>query len=276
MNDKLKLMCVFAHPDDESMGVGGTLARYAAEGVETYLVTATRGQRGWPAQPEAYPGPEALGRRREKELRAAGEVLGLRRVDFLDYMDGELDQADPQEIVAQIVAHLRRIRPHVVITFGPEGAYGHPDHIAISQFTTAAIVCAADPNYSAGDRAVTAEPHRVSKLYYRIWSQAEVDKIQAVIGREGMLVDGVERQLVGWPAWTITTRLETEAYWSTAWQSVICHQSQLKGGYDALAALPEARLKQLWQQEEFYRAFSLVNGRRQVETDLFAGLRRNL
>jgi LmbE family N-acetylglucosaminyl deacetylase len=270
------LMCVFAHPDDESMGVGGTLARYAATGVETYLVTATRGQRGWPAQPEAYPGPEALGRRREKELRAAGEVLDLRRVDFLDYMDGELDQADSQEVVAQIVAHLRRVRPHVVVTFGPDGAYGHPDHIAISQFTTAAIVCAADPNYSGDGQAAAAEPHRVSKLYYRIWSQAEVDKIQAVIGREGMLVDGVERHLVGWPAWTITTRLETEAYWSTAWQSVICHQSQLKGGYDALAALPEARLKQLWQQEEFYRAYSLVNGRRQVETDLFAGLPRNL
>jgi LmbE family N-acetylglucosaminyl deacetylase len=220
MSNRLKLMCVFAHPDDESMGVGGTLARYAATGVETYLVTATRGQRGWPAQPEAYPGPEALGRRREKELRAAGEVLGLRQVDFLDYMDGELDQADPQAVVAQIVAHLRRIRPHVVITFGPDGAYGHPDHIAISQLTTAAIVCAADPSYTPDGPALTSEPHRVSKLYYRIWSQAEVVKIQAAIGVEGMAVDGVERRLVGWPAWAITTRLETEAYWSTAWQAV--------------------------------------------------------
>jgi LmbE family N-acetylglucosaminyl deacetylase len=275
MSDRLKLMCVLAHPDDESMGVGGTLARYGAEGVETYLVTATRGQRGWPTDPEAYPGPEALGRRREKELRAAGEVLGLRRVDFLEYMDGELDQADSQEVVAQIVAHLRRVRPHVVITFGPDGAYGHPDHIAISQLTSAAIVCAADPNYTPDGPAETAEPHRVSKLYYRIWSQAEVDKVNAAIGDVEMMFDGVERRMVGWPAWMITTRLETEAYWSTAWQAVACHHSQLKGSYEALAALPEAQHRQLWHQEEFYRTFSLVNGRRQVETDLFAGLRRN-
>jgi LmbE family N-acetylglucosaminyl deacetylase len=275
MSDRLKLICVLAHPDDESMGVGGTLARCAAEGIETYLVTATRGQHGWSANPEAYPGPEALGRWREKELRAAGEVLGLRRIDFLDYVDGELDQADPQEVVAQLVAHLRRVRPQVVITFGPDGAYGHPDHIAISQLTTAAIVCAADPNYASDDPAESAEPHRVSKLYYRIWSQAEVDKVRAAIGDVEMVFDGVERRLVGWPAWAVTTRLETEAYWATAWQAVACHQSQLKDGYEVLGALPEAQHKQLWHQEEFYRAYSLVNGSRQVETDLFAGLRRN-
>src|SRR2546421_5874384 len=80
MTDALKLMCVLAHPDDESMGTGATLARYAAEGVETYLVTATRGEYGWQFAPEDNPGPEALGKRREAELREAVRVLGLREV----------------------------------------------------------------------------------------------------------------------------------------------------------------------------------------------------
>src|SRR5258708_15594687 len=145
MTNQLKLTCVLARPDDESLGNGGVLAKYAAEGIETYLVTATRGERGWFGSHEEDPGLEALGKRREAELYAAAEVLGLHRVDFLDYIDGDLDQATPQEAIAKIVGYLRRVQPHVVLTFGPDGSYGHPDHIAISQFTTAAIVRAADP-----------------------------------------------------------------------------------------------------------------------------------
>jgi len=117
----LKLMCVLAHPDDESLGNGGTLAKYAAEGVETYLVTATRGERGWTGSERDDPGLEALGKRREAELFAAAGVLGIRRVDFLDYIDGDLDQAPPAEAIAKIVGHVRRVRPDVVITFGPDG-----------------------------------------------------------------------------------------------------------------------------------------------------------
>src|ERR1700687_2036782 len=145
MANKLKLMCVLAHPDDESLGNGGILAKCAAEGVETYLVTATRGERGWFGNESDYPGLEALGKRREAELLAAAQVLGIRRVDFLDYIDGDLDQAPPSEVIAQIVGHVRSVKPDVVVTFGPDGAYGHPDHIAICQLTTAALVAAADP-----------------------------------------------------------------------------------------------------------------------------------
>src|SRR5215469_8599914 len=134
MTDHLKLMCVLAHPDDESLGNGGILAKYAAEGVETYLVTATRGERGWFGPDEEYPGLQVLGQRREKELRASAQVLGIRRVEFLDYIDGDLDQAPPAEVVAKIVGQIRRVKPDVVVTFGPDGGYGHPDHIAISQF----------------------------------------------------------------------------------------------------------------------------------------------
>jgi len=85
MPEQLRLMCVLAHPDDESLGNGGTLAKYAAEGVATYLVTATRGERGWPGAAHENPGPAALGAIREAELRAAAEVLGIQEVNFLDY-----------------------------------------------------------------------------------------------------------------------------------------------------------------------------------------------
>ena len=136
-----------AHPDDESLGVGATLARYRAEGVEIHLVTATRGERGWFGAPDENPGLEELGRIREAELRAAAGVLGLKSLAFLDYIDGDLDRADATEAAARIAHHVRRVKPHVVITFGPDGAYGHPDHIAISQFTLAGIVQAASARF---------------------------------------------------------------------------------------------------------------------------------
>src|SRR5262249_41170347 len=152
-------MCVLAHPDDESLGTGGALAKAAAEGVETYLVTATRGERGRFGDGGESPGPEIVGRTREAELRSAARGLGIKEVRFLDYVDAELDRVDTTEAIGRIATHLRRVRPHVVITFGPDGAYGHPDHIAIGQLTTAAIACAADPAF----RPVLneGEPHRV-------------------------------------------------------------------------------------------------------------------
>src|ERR671923_1347918 len=109
MANHLKLMCILAHPDDESLGMGGTLAKYAAEGIETYLVTATRGERGWFGNEKDNPGIEALGKIREAELLDAAQELGLCEVKFLDYIDGDLDQANPAEAIAKIVAHLRRV-----------------------------------------------------------------------------------------------------------------------------------------------------------------------
>jgi LmbE family N-acetylglucosaminyl deacetylase len=175
-----RLMCVLAHPDDESLGTGGTLAKYAAEGVATYLVTATRGERGRFGDSKESPGPAIVGRTREAELRAAATELGLREVSFLDYEDGTLDQADPVEAIGKIASHLRRVRPHVVITFGPDGAYGHPDHIAVSQFTTAAIVAAADA-------------HQVSKLYQMQWDEKKWAAYQTAFRDMKTTIDGVAR-----------------------------------------------------------------------------------
>jgi LmbE family N-acetylglucosaminyl deacetylase len=265
----LRLACVLAHPDDESLGVGGTLARYAGDGVETFLVTATRGERGRYLDNSRHPGPEALGRIREAELRAAAEALGIRDVRFLDYVDKDLDRADPGEVLAKIVGHLRRIRPHVVVTFGPDGAYGHPDHIAIGQLATAAIVLTADAGYRTSP---PAEPHRVSKLYYLAWSEEKWRAYQAALKKLTVNVDGVERQAAPWPDWAITTVIDTRAYWPTVWKAVRCHESQMSI-YVPLAELPEEHHRGLWGSQEFYRAFSLVSGGRQRESDLFEGLR---
>lgn len=270
MFHELRLMCILAHPDDESLGTGGILARYAAEGVATFLVTATRGQHGWQGNAAAYPGSQALGQMREAELRAAAQVLGLREVVFLDYQDGELDRANPAEAIGQLVAHVRRVRPDVVVTFDPTGLYGHPDHIAISQFATAAIVASADPSY-AGPPALPT--HRVAKLYYLAPSRDLLAAYQQAFGDLVMPVDGTERRAAGWDTWAITTQVDTIAYWQQVWQAVGCHRTQLPT-YQLLRDLPDEHHHHLWGTQTFYRALSLVNGGRTLERDLFEGLRR--
>lgn len=269
MTEPLKLLCILAHPDDESLATGGILARYAAEGVETYLITATRGERGWFGDPADYPGPTALGQIREQELRAAAEVLGLKEVIFLDYIDGDLDQAGSEKVIDELVSEIRRIRPQVVVTFDPNGVYGHPDHIAISQFTTAAIMVAAQSDYGSDI------PHAVSKLYYRGFQAAEVAAYEAAFGDLVMTIDGIERRFTAWPDWALTTRIDTSAYWAQVWQAVTCHQTQLPG-YQLLKALPDEHHANLWGSQTYYRAFSLVNSSRDVERDLFAGLRTSM
>jgi LmbE family N-acetylglucosaminyl deacetylase len=267
---ELRLMCVLAHPDDESLGTGGALAKSAAEGVGTYLVTATRGERGRYGDSSESPGPAVVGKAREAELRAAAIELGLREVAFLDYEDGTLDQVDTMEARAKIAAHLRRVRPHVVITFGPEGAYGHPDHIAISQLTTSAIVCAADPSFVT--EPPVGEPHRVSKLYFIAWSPKKWSAYQAALRKLVSRVDGQERQATPWPDWAITTVLDTREVWSAVWRAVSCHKTQMTI-YRKLGELPEEHQRSLWGTQEFYRVFSTVNGGRTQESDLFEGLR---
>jgi LmbE family N-acetylglucosaminyl deacetylase len=266
MTESKRLLCVFAHPDDETLGAGSTLATYAAAGVELYLVTATRGERGWQDEPSRNPGPQALGEIRTAELLAEAQVLGIREVQFLNYLDGDLDQADPAEAIGRIVAHIRRIRPQVVVTFGPEGSYGHPDHIAISQFTSAAVVCAADATYSE-----TLPPHRVAKLYYMVDSRSEVAALVPIIGDIQFMVDGVQRGIVAWEEWAVTSKIDGRAHWQTAQRAAACHASQLIG-YPDFTSLPEEVQAPLWGLRSYYRAFSLVNGGRRVEHDLFEGV----
>lgn len=270
MTDRpLRLLGVFAHPDDESLGNGGTFVRYAREGVETYLLTATRGQRGWFGAPDENPGIEALGALREQELRRAAAILGVRELTLLDYVDGDLAEAAPREIIRQIADYLRRIRPHVVITFGPDGAYGHPDHIAISQFTTAAIVTAADTTYQSPSGE---PPHQVAKLYYMAPSSKLIAQYEEVFGELVMKIDGVERRSAGWPEWSITTWIDAADNWQQAFEAISCHRSQLPA-YGKLVEAPEELHRSLWGRQPYYRAFSTVSGGRTMEADLFQGLR---
>jgi LmbE family N-acetylglucosaminyl deacetylase len=268
MSGERRLMCVLAHPDDESLGMGGMLARYAAEGVATYLVTATRGERGWAGPADQNPGETALGALREQELRQAAAVLGIREVQLLDYIDGDLDAAPPAEAIGHIVAAIRRVRPQVVATFGPDGVYGHPDHIAISQFTTAALVAAADSEYA--DPQAQA-PHQVAKLYYMVCSQQLAETYQSVFGTIAMQIDEVKRSVVPWNDWMISTRIDATPYWDTVRRAVICHRTQL-ANLDELARLGPDMHQRLWGHPCFYRAVSQVNGGRRLERDLFEGL----
>ena len=269
------LMAVLAHPDDESLGVGGTLAKYAAQGVDVVLVTATRGDagrfNGHRAGDQEHPGSKALATIREAELRSAAKALGVREVALLDYPDQRLDSADPREAIARIVSQLRRHRPDVVVTFGPDGAYGHPDHVAISQFTTAAVMAAADAGFASESPDAPARPHSVSKLYYLAWPNSMWSAYQAAVKTLSATVDGAERHATPWPDWAITTVLDTSDVWPTVWRAVSCHKSQL-AAYEPLKELPPEHHRALWGRQSFYRAFSLVNGGRAREADLFEGL----
>jgi len=253
-------MCVLAHPDDESLGTGGVLAKYGGEGVVTYVVSATRGERGRFDDSGQSPGPEVVGRAREAELRAAADVLGVHEVILLDYHDGALDEAPAGQAAEAIAVHIRRIKPHVVVSFDPYGAYGHRDHIAISQLTTAAIVRAADT-------------HRVTKFYYFVTGAEKWAAYQAAFKTMTSKVDGTVREATAWPDWAITTIVDATAVWRTVWRAVQCHKTQLSI-YTNLGALSEEDQTLIWGRAEFYRVFSMVNGGRERETDLFEGITR--
>ncbi len=155
MTEKI-LLAVLAHPDDETFGMGGTLAYYSKQGVKTYLVCATRGEVG-EMDPKYMEGFNSIAERREHELRCAAGNLGLTDVFFLDYRDsgmpGSPDNQHPQALAAQpidkvaekVVGYIRQLKPQVVITFDPIGGYHHPDHIAIHNATVKAFYAAADP-----------------------------------------------------------------------------------------------------------------------------------
>src|SRR5919202_860339 len=151
----LTLMTVHAHPDDEAIGTGGILARYAAEGVQTVLVTCTRGEVGEIVDPSVAQ-PDNLADVREAELRAACAILQVSAQHYLGYRDsgmiGTPENDDPRsfwradldEAVGRLVALIRRYRPQVLVTYDENGFYGHPDHIQAHRVTVAAFEAAGD------------------------------------------------------------------------------------------------------------------------------------
>ena len=268
MSRTLKLLAVLAHPDDESFGIGSTLAKYASEGVETYLLCATRGERGRYGEAEESPGMDIVGKAREEELYNAANILGIMEVNFLDYVDGDLDKAPHKQAIDKIAGHIRRIKPDVIITFDSEGAYGHPDHIAISQFTTAAVMVAASQNHSE----FSGPAHQTSKLYYMAWTKAKWDAFTKAFKILQSKVDDEIRVASPWNDWAITTKLDTSAFWKQAWDAIRCHKTQL-AIYKNLERLTEVEHEFIWGSQEFYRVMSIVNGGRKVEDDLFEGIK---
>lgn len=268
MSETRKLLAIFPHPDDETLGLGGVLAKYAAEGVQTYLLCATRGQRGWTGPPEQNPGPELLGKIREAELHCAASHLGLHQVNLLDFCDGELDQLESLEIITQVVSQIRRIRPQVVVTFALDGVYGHPDHIVMAQATAGAIVLAADSSF---EDPAHLPAFRVPKFYSTVDTKKVVQGFQELVGPISMQVDGVERSHVGWEEWTLSARLDVRPYFSQFWQALLCHRSQL-AAFGPLVDLPQAVLQDLFAEGTLVRNYSLLNQGRGIESDLFEGI----
>ena len=269
MTTTLRLMCVLAHPDDESLGAGGALASCAAQGIETYLVTATRGERGRYGDPAESPGPDVVGRAREAELHAAARELGLREVQFLGYRDGELDQVEPAAAIERIVWHLRRVRPHVVVTFGPDGGYGHPDHIAISQLT---VGCRHLRRRSRRRRDTARGASSCRQAVLHRVERREVGRIPGSPPSAGERRGRCRAPGGAVPDWAITTVVDTSHVWPTVWRAVSCHKTQM-AIFKGLATLSDDHQRALWGTQEFYRVFSVVNGGRAMESDLFEGLR---
>jgi LmbE family N-acetylglucosaminyl deacetylase len=148
---KRSILLVFAHPDDESSGVSGTVKKYTQQGVPVDLITATRGEKG---SRVGVPANMDTGTVREEELRAAAAIIGIRNIYLLGYVDGELDKADINEVVSKITDIMRRVEPEIVITFGPDGISGHSDHITIGKAATRAF------------EKLTADGKGPRKLYY--------------------------------------------------------------------------------------------------------------
>ena len=164
-----RLLCITAHPDDEAGAFGGTLALYADRGVEVHLVCLTAGtaarNRGT-AQSD-----DELAELRRAELLLSCEHLGIRFCEVLHWPDSKLDHANFHEVVASLVEKIRRFRPHVIITFAPDGGLtGHPDHAMAGTFATQAFEWAGRPDRYPEQLSQGLQPHRAQKLY---WATAD-------------------------------------------------------------------------------------------------------
>ena len=173
---KPTILAVLAHPDDESFGMGGTLAYYAQKGYEVYLVCATRGEAGT-VDEEFFQNYDSISALREAELRCAAENLGLTGVHILDYRDSGMPDTSEnnhpnalinhsvEEVAGQVVQYIRKIKPDIVLTFDPLGGYRHPDHIHIQKATTLAFEKANEVSFHSG----AFSPYQPRALYYHLF-----------------------------------------------------------------------------------------------------------
>ncbi len=283
MNTNQALLAVLAHPDDESFGMGGTLALYAQRGVQVHLICATRGEAG-EMDADCLEGFTSIAERRVSELRCAAGVLGLAGVHFLDYRDsgmtGSPDNQHPEalvmapieEVAARIASLIRDLQPQVVVTFDPIGGYRHPDHIHIHKATVAAFHLAGDAAFEDG-----LAPYQPQKLYYHVFPKTLLH-----IARFFMPLLGVNPRRFGRNGdidlvslledgnFPIHTEIDFRSVEAQRQAAAACHASQLGGAQ--LRRGPIAWISRLFgRKEQFMRAYPPVEGKMK-EKDLFAGI----
>jgi LmbE family N-acetylglucosaminyl deacetylase len=277
---KQTLLAVFAHPDDEAFGTGGSLAHYAAQGTRVVLVCATRGEAGEIAD-DRLATPETLGAVRENELRCAARTLEISELIFLGYRDsgmaGTPENDDPralanmpaEEVVPRLVGVMRRVRPDVVVTFEPGGGYGHPDHVAVHRHTVAAFHAAAD----AARYPEQGEAWEAARLFYAAIPRSFFVKLRERLEARGVDASELarfEQPGVGWPDDQIHVTLDVADKIEAKWAALHCHRTQF-GSDHLFRRLPENELKQMMSVEHFALAWpSPEPGLRLA--DLFAGL----
>ncbi len=285
--DGMRLMCVHAHPDDESSKGAAAMARYVSEGADVLVVTLTDGSRGSVLNP-ALDRPEIaadITRIRAGEMERAREILGVRQV-FLGYVDSGLPEGDPlpplpegcfalgdlEEQTRRLVEVVRRERPHVMTTYDEKGGYPHPDHIRCHEVSRAAFEAAGDP-----DRFPDAgEPWQPLKLYYNLTFSKQ--RICAL--HEAMLEQGLESPYVEWlerwedrpeDAGRLTTSVPCAEWFPVRDAALIAHATQVDPS-GRWFACPMELQQRVWPTEDFQLARSLVDTQL-PEDDLFAGVR---
>lgn len=281
-NPRPVLLAVLAHPDDETFGMGGTLAYYSRRGVDTYLICATRGEAG-DIDPALLRGYASIAERREAELRCASGKLGLSGVSFLGYRDsgmaGAPDNHHPQALIGQplkqvageIARAIRTLRPDVVVTFDPIGGYRHPDHIFIHQATVRAIDLAGDPS---AENLSDLPPFSPKKLYYQTIPRSFMRlmvRLMRLVGRDprkfGKNHD-IDLAAIAEVDFPINTVIDYRSVADIRDDASACHASQLSA---SLTGGVFKVLRRLIAAKELYiQAIPTPDGK--VERDLFEGI----
>ena len=275
------ILAVLAHPDDESFGLGGTLALYAQKGYDTYLVCATRGEVGT-VDPEHLNGFKDIAELRTAELTRAAKILGLKGVFFLGYRDsgmpGTEDNKHPDaqinhsvdEVAGKIVKYIRELKPDVVLTFDPIGGYKHPDHIHIHQATVLAFEKADDPSF----HREAGLPFKPRALYYQVFSRRVLRwmiRMMPLLGKDptkfGRNQDVNLRELaeVDFP---VHVRVDITPVAHIKQEAGRQHVSQ--GGSQMRRGWMGVMTRLFGEREEFMRAYPRAeNGRHKAGNDLF-------
>jgi LmbE family N-acetylglucosaminyl deacetylase len=276
------LLAVLAHPDDESFGMGGTLALYANRGVDVHLVCATRGEVG-SVVPELMEGFEQVADLRVHELRCAADVLGLAGVHFLDYRDsgmpGSPDNDHPralaaapvEEVAAKVAHYIRLLKPQVVLTNDPIGGYGHPDHIAIHKAATMAF-------HLAGERSFVDDlpPYQPVRLYYNVFPKGLLRlavRILPLFGQDprrfGRNKDIDLLALVEQGEFPIHAAVDFRSVQRESEEAAACHASQLDSGPPRRSPL-NWLLRWFNRRDYFMQAYPSPTTRKR-KGDLFEG-----